>query len=163
MSKRVVIIGGGIIGLCSAYYLQKSGHKVIVLDKSDMNSGASYVNAGYLCPSHIIPLAAPGVMKKGIKWMFNSASPLYIKPRIETDFLKWAWAFNKSCNKNHVEKSIRIDNLLIQITPSLFFQIDQESVEFKVDHHHINRLKSDKAGLRQKPNRLKNRIPLLHQ
>ena len=99
MSKRVVIIGGGIIGLCSAYYLQKSGHNVTVLDKSDMNSGASYVNAGYLSPSHLIPLSAPGVVKKGLKWMFNSASPLYIKPRLDHEFIKWALAFNKSCNK----------------------------------------------------------------
>lgn len=105
MSKRVVIIGGGIIGLCSAYYLRNAGHKVTILDKSDMNSGASYVNAGYLCPSHIIPLAAPGVMKKGIKWMFNSESPLYIKPRLDLDLLRWAWAFNKSCNKKHVNRS----------------------------------------------------------
>jgi len=108
MSKRVVIIGGGIIGLCSAYYLQKSGHNVTVLDKSDMNSGASYVNAGYLSPSHLIPLSAPGVVKKGLKWMFNSASPLYIKPRLDHEFIKWALAFNKSCNKKHVTRSAPI-------------------------------------------------------
>jgi len=106
MMKDVVIIGGGIIGLCSAYYLQKEGHQVTVVDQSNMNAGASYVNAGYLSPSHIIPLSAPGVMKKGLKWMFNTSSPLYIKPRLDLDFLKWVWAFNSSCNKSHVEKSI---------------------------------------------------------
>ena len=57
--KKVVIIGGGVIGLCAAYYLQKEGHKVTVVDQSTMDFGASYVNAGYLSPSHIIPLAAP--------------------------------------------------------------------------------------------------------
>ena len=106
MNKEVVIIGGGIIGLSTAYYLQKEGHKVTVIDKSDFSSGASYVNAGYLSPSHIVPLSAPGVMKKGLKWMLNSASPLYIKPRLDSDFLKWTLAFNKSCNASHVNKAI---------------------------------------------------------
>ncbi|WP_204344105.1 NAD(P)/FAD-dependent oxidoreductase [Psychroserpens algicola] len=106
MSKRVIVIGGGIIGLCSAYYLQKEGHQVTIVDQSNLDAGASYVNAGYLSPSHIIPLSAPGVMKKGLKWMFNASSPLYIKPRLESDFLKWVWAFNKSCNLSHVNKAI---------------------------------------------------------
>ena len=81
--KNVVVIGGGIIGLCSAYYLQKEGNKVTIVDQSNLDGGASYVNAGYLSPSHIIPLSAPGVMKKGLKWMFDKSSPLYIKPRLD--------------------------------------------------------------------------------
>ena len=104
--KHCIIIGGGIIGLSSAYFLHKEGHQVTIVDQSNLDAGASYVNAGYLSPSHIIPLSAPGVMKKGLKWMFNSASPLYIKPRLDLDFLKWTWAFNKSCTMNHVQKAI---------------------------------------------------------
>ena len=88
MSKNVVIIGGGIIGLCSAYYLQKEGFQIAIIDQSNLDSGASYVNAGYLSPSHLVPLSAPGVMKKGLKWMFDSSSPLYIKPRLDVDFFK---------------------------------------------------------------------------
>lgn len=106
MSKSVVIIGGGIVGLSCAYYSLKEGNKVTVIDKSDMSEGASYVNAGYLTPSHIIPLSSPGMMAKGIKWMFNSSSPFYMKPRIDRDFLTWAWRFNKSATKAHVEKAI---------------------------------------------------------
>jgi len=106
--KNCIVIGGGIIGLCSAYYLQKEGHQVTVVDQSKMDGGASYVNAGYLSPSHIIPLSAPGVMKKGLKWMFDKSSPLYIKPRLDLDFLKWTWAFNKSCNQKHVQKCIPV-------------------------------------------------------
>ena len=93
MNKDCIIIGGGIIGLCSAYYLQKTGCHVTIVDQSNMDAGASYVNAGYLSPSHIIPLAAPGVMKKGLKWMFNAESPLYIKPRLEIEFLKMVMGF----------------------------------------------------------------------
>ena len=106
MSKKILIVGGGIIGICSAYYLSKSGHDVTIIDKYGMNSGASYVNAGYLSPGHIIPLAAPGVIKQGLKWMFNSSSPFYIEPRINLDFFKWLYAFNKSCSDNNIKSSI---------------------------------------------------------
>jgi len=108
MNKKVVIIGGGIIGLCSAYYLIRQGHEVIVIDQSDMKSGASHVNAGYITPSHIIPLSSPGIITKGLKWMFNSASPFYVKPRLDSDFLKWSWAFKKSATQEKVEKAIPI-------------------------------------------------------
>lgn len=106
--KNIVIIGGGIIGLCSAYFLQKEGHQVTVIDKSDITSGASFVNAGYISPSHIIPLASPGMIAKGIKWMFKSSSPFYMKPRWDVDFFKWSWYFHKSSTKEKVEKAIPV-------------------------------------------------------
>ncbi|SEL60498.1 D-amino-acid dehydrogenase [Aquimarina amphilecti] len=132
--KEVVVIGGGIIGLCSAYYLQKEGHKVTVIDQSSMDFGASYVNAGYLTPSHIIPLAAPGVMKKGIQWMFNSASPLYIKPRFNTEFLKWSWAFNKSCSSENVARSISAIKDINLLSRDLYSEIKkQEQFKFHLE------------------------------
>ena len=138
MSKKVIIIGGGIIGLCSAYYLQKEGHQVTIVDQSNLDSGASYVNAGYLAPSHIIPLSAPGMMKKGLKWMFNKSSPLYIKPRLDLDFLKWSWAFNKSCNSKHVNKSIPVIKNIAELSQELYEEI---TVNEGLDFHH------DKRGL----------------
>lgn len=123
MSKKIIVIGGGIIGLCSAYYLQKEGHRLTIVDQSNLDSGASYINAGYLSPSHLIPLSAPGVMKKGIKWMLNPASPLYIKPRLDSDFLKWAWAFNKSCNPAHVKKAIPVIKSIALLSQDLMEEI----------------------------------------
>ena len=108
MGKNVVVIGGGIMGLSCAYYLHKEGHRVQVLDKSALDGGASYVNAGYLTPSHIIPLASPGMMAKGIKWMFDSSSPFYLKPRLDPDFIKWAWQFHRSSTSAKVAKAIPI-------------------------------------------------------
>jgi len=123
MSKSVVIIGGGIIGLCSAYYLQKEGHQVTIVDQSNLDGGASYVNAGFLAPSHIIPLSAPGVMKNGLKWMFDKTSPLYIKPRLDLDFIKWVWAFNKSCNVGHVEKAAPVIRDISVLSQELYDDI----------------------------------------
>lgn len=126
MSKKCVIIGGGIIGLSSAYYLQKAGHEVTVIDQGSMDSGASYVNAGYLTPSHIIPLAAPGVMQQGIKWMFSSKSPLYIKPRLNADFLKWTMAFNNSCSEENVTKAIPAIRDINLLSRDLYSDIKEE-------------------------------------
>ncbi|MBN4070592.1 FAD-dependent oxidoreductase [Olleya sp. AH-315-F22] len=121
--KHCIVIGGGIIGLCSAYYLQKEGHQVTIVDQSNLDAGASYVNAGFLSPSHLIPLSAPGVMKKGLKWMFNSSSPLYIKPRLDLDFIKWTLAFNKSCNANHVAKSAPVIRDISVLSQELYDDI----------------------------------------
>lgn len=121
--KKCIIIGGGIIGLCSAYYLQKEGHQVTIIDQSDMSGGASYVNAGFISPSHIIPLSAPGVMKKAMIWMLDSSSPLYIKPRFDLGFLKWALAFNKSCNPKHVKKAIPVLKDIILLSQDLYDDI----------------------------------------
>lgn len=124
--KKIIIIGGGIIGLSCAYFLTKSGHQVTVIDQSKMNGGASYVNAGYLSPSHLVPLAAPGVMKQGLKWMFNPKSPLYIKPRLNPDFLKWSFAFNASCNQKHVDRSVPVMKDIAVLGRDLYHQIKQE-------------------------------------
>ncbi len=106
MGKKVVIIGGGIIGLYSAYYLAKEGAQVTVIDKSDMTNGCSYGNAGMIVPSHIIPLAQPGVIQQGMKWMFNAKSPFYIKPALSLDLLAWLIQFYKNSNQEHVDKSM---------------------------------------------------------
>jgi len=106
--KDVVIMGGGISGLCSAYYLLKEGFKVTVIDKGDLTQGASNINAGYIAPSHIISLASPGVINKGLKWMWNSSSPFYIKPTLNLDFLSWAWKFKRSATNLKVEQAIPV-------------------------------------------------------
>ncbi len=124
--KKIIVIGGGIIGLCSAYYLRKEGHEVLVIDQSNLDEGASYVNAGYISPSHIIPLSAPGVVKKGLQWMFDPSSPFYVKPRMDLEFLKWAWAFNKSCNHKHVERSIRVIRDISLLSEELYKDIARD-------------------------------------
>ena len=101
---KAVIIGGGIMGLASAYYLLKSGWKVTLIDKGDLLDNCSQGNAGMLVPSHFIPLAAPGMISKGIKWMFDSRSPFYVKPSLDFSLISWGLKFMKSANQATVER-----------------------------------------------------------
>lgn len=105
MGKNVVVVGGGIIGLSSAWYLQKAGHRVTVLDKSDFRDNCSYGNCGYVCPSHFIPLATPGIVRQGLKWMLNSQSPFYVQPRLSRSLIDWGMKFMKSATPEHVDRS----------------------------------------------------------
>lgn len=104
MSKAIVI-GGGVIGLFSAYYLHKSGWEVDVLEQGDLSDNCSFGNAGMITPSHFVPLASPGMVEQGIRWMFNSKSPFYVKPSLNPDLIKWGLKFVKSATKKHAEHS----------------------------------------------------------
>lgn len=104
----VLIIGGGIIGLCCAYYLNRDGASVRIVDKGSMDEGASHVNAGFLVPSHIEPMAAPGVIAQGLKWLANPESPFYIKPRFDLDLTAWLIGFQASCTKDNLKRGIPI-------------------------------------------------------
>ncbi len=104
--KRIGIIGGGIIGLFAAYYLHAKGHKVTIFEQSHGIQGTSTGNAGMIVPSHIIPLAAPGMIAKGIRWMFDSKSPFYIKPSLDPDLLRWGYMFYKSSAAKTVDSNI---------------------------------------------------------
>ncbi len=104
--KSCVVIGGGVIGHFSAYYLAKSGHQVTLVDESDLGDGCSYGNAGMVVPSHLVPIAQPGMISKGVRWMFNARSPFYIRPRLSKDLLVWCLKFYRSANEKHVQASI---------------------------------------------------------
>jgi D-amino-acid dehydrogenase len=124
--SRIGIIGSGIIGLSSAYYLQKSGHRVTLIDQSDLSSGCSFGNAGMIVPSHLIPLAAPGMISKGIRWMFNASSPFYIKPQVNIDLLKWGFHFYKSATNTHVEKSAKPLKEISLLSKSMYQQLSKD-------------------------------------
>src|SRR5687768_10845571 len=104
--KRVVIIGGGVIGMCSAYYAAQRGHQVTVIDqREEQHEGCSYGNAGMVVPSHFVPLAAPGMVALGLKWMWNPESPFYIKPRASWSLADWALKFWQASNVEHVRRA----------------------------------------------------------
>jgi len=131
---RIVIIGGGIVGLSSAYYLNKAGHQVTIIDQSDLKDGCSFGNAGMIVPSHIIPLAAPGMISKGIRWMFNSRSPFYVKPRLNGDLIKWGYHFYKSSTKEHAVKSAPALKNLSMFSKEMYQQLAKD-LPFDFGYH----------------------------
>ncbi|WP_316830112.1 NAD(P)/FAD-dependent oxidoreductase [Pedobacter aquatilis] len=100
--SKVLIIGGGIVGLSSAYYLHKKGYEITVLDKGDITDNCSFGNAGMIVPSHFVPLAAPGMIKQGIRWMFDSKSPFYVRPALNLNLINWGLKFIKNATAKHV-------------------------------------------------------------
>lgn len=105
MSQQATVIGAGIIGLSSAYFLRRSGWDVRVIERGDLQDNCSYGNAGYVCPSHFIPLASPGIISQGLRWMLDARSPFYIQPRFNWGLLDWGMKFMAKATAQHVEDS----------------------------------------------------------
>jgi D-amino-acid dehydrogenase len=122
VAKRVdiLVIGGGSIGVCSAYFLAEKGRQVTVIDQGQIGAACSYGNAGLLARSHIVPLPAPGVLLNGIKWMFNPESPLYIKPRWNLSLFSWLASFSVACRKAPMLRAMSLLNDLIQASMALY-------------------------------------------
>lgn len=131
---KVVIVGGGIIGLSSAYYLTKAGHQITIIEQSDLKDGCSFGNAGMIVPSHIIPLAAPGMIAKGIRWMFNSSSPFYVKPRLSGDLIRWGYHFYKNSTQEHVTKSAPALKEISLLSKAMYQQLSKE-LPFDFGYH----------------------------
>ncbi|GIQ58460.1 amino acid dehydrogenase [Flavobacterium collinsii] len=145
--KRVSIIGGGIIGLCTAYYLAKEGYEVTIFDQSPMDDGCSYGNAGMIVPSHIIPLAQPGMIAQGMKWMFDSQSPFYVKPRLDANLIKWGLQFYKHANEKHVEKAMPALRDLSLLSKELYQDFAKENNSFFYEEKGLLMLyKTDKVA-----------------
>ncbi|MEY4660371.1 MAG: hypothetical protein RLZZ42_323 [Bacteroidota bacterium] len=123
---KVIVAGGGVIGLCSAYYLQKAGHQVCLIEKGDLQSGTSFGNAGYISPSHFIPLASPGIIAQGLRWMLSSSSPFYIKPRLDLDLIKWGLTFWKKSGRSTMERNIPPMNEILQLSRRLSSEIKND-------------------------------------
>ena len=103
---HVCVIGAGVIGLCTAYYCTQRGHTVTVVDRlPPRRNGCSFGNAGMIVPSHFVPLAAPGMVALGLKWMWNPESPFYIQPRLNPELLRWAYQVWRAATPEHVRRS----------------------------------------------------------
>ena len=121
--KNVVIVGGGSIGLFSAYYLQKKGFQVTVADKHNFTDGCSFGNAGLIVPSHIVPMASPGYVRTGIKKLFDPNALFSIKLPPSVDLINWLMRFYFAATKKHVERSIPALKEILLLSQSLFNEL----------------------------------------
>ncbi len=125
--KDVIIIGGGAVGLWCAWHLHQSGRQVTIVDKGDFTDGCSFGNAGMIVPSHFIPMASPGIISKGIQWMFKKDSPFYIRPRFNLELAQWLWSFYRSSTKKHVTESVALLRDLHTESRELYRQLNQST------------------------------------
>ena len=123
----ILIIGGGSIGLNCAYYLLKSGRKVTIIDTKEIAKGSSSGNAGHIVPSHIIPLAAPGIVITAFKWMLDPKnSPFGMRVSLDPKYISWLLQFVMACSEANVQRAIPPLNSLGQLSARNFAQLIAE-------------------------------------
>lgn len=124
-NKHVIVVGGGVIGVCSAYYLSKRGAQVTLLERKGIGSGASSGNAGTIAVGHG-PLNKPGKVKHAFKKMLDSTGPLYIAPRWDVPLARWLWAFRANCTEERYRAGMTALAPLSHATWKLFDTLVKE-------------------------------------
>ncbi len=164
MSGPVVIVGGGIVGLSAAYELLRRGRSVVLLEKGAADhDSCSLGNAGMIVPSHFVPLAAPGMVALGLKWMFDGESPFWVRPRLDPALFSWGWKFWRSSTAAHVERctpvlrdlNLRSRELFLRHRAELPAGFDLEDVgllalcrtQQALDHEAVFAAKSNAVGV----------------
>jgi D-amino-acid dehydrogenase len=103
---KVLVIGAGVIGVTTAYFLAKSGAQVTVIEREPSTAmQCSYSNGAQLSYSHAEPWANWSNVLKGIKWMSNPSAPLLLRPRIDIDMYKWIFKFMLNCSKSNIDRN----------------------------------------------------------
>ena len=165
---HIVVIGGGIIGAMSAWFLRKSGREVTIVDKDRFGAACSHGNCGYVAPSHILPLPQPGAVSGTLKAMFGPSNPFYIKPRLSPTLWMWLLKFARRCNQRDMLEAGSARHALLQSSRQLYEElITSEDIQCEWDtsgllfvhqskHHFeeyekIDKLLRDEFGVRATP------------
>lgn len=126
------------MGLCTAYYLAREGLGVTLVERQSGSAPdhCALGSAGYVSPSHVIPLAAPGMVWKGLKWMLDSRSPFYIQPRLDTELMRWGWLFWRASSRRQVARAAPVLRDLCLKSRALYEELDDltgDRSEFRKD------------------------------
>lgn len=124
--KKIIIVGGGVNGLCAAYYLQKDGYDITVIDSGDITDNCSFGNMGIILPSHFVPLSSPGIVAEGLRYLMRSTSPFYMKPQLRLGFLRWALKFYTSSTQRMVERNSPYLSELLNLSRKLTDEIRED-------------------------------------
>jgi D-amino-acid dehydrogenase len=108
----VVVVGGGVVGVCTAYSLNERGVRTTLIERGEICSGASHGNGGWIFPGDSSPIPGPGVIRQALPWLLDPESPLYIRPRLSLSLLRWLWRFRGACNETAVRESTRLRRAL---------------------------------------------------
>ena len=122
--RSVNVCGAGIVGLCTAHYLAREGLAVTVIERNAEGADScAHGSAGFVSPSHVAPISAPGMVWQGLKWMMSSRSPFYIKPRFDPGLVRWGWLFARNCTVEHTRRAAPVLRDLCLAARELFLEL----------------------------------------
>jgi len=145
--NSVVVIGGGVIGLTTAYHLAREGASVTLVDARRTGLGASNVNAGWICPAESAPVPGPGMISQSLKWMLRRDSPLYIRPSLDPRFLKFMFAMWRSCNASAQRAGFEAHLRLAQGTIEAYDDYRADGLDFELRHDGLLMAFTEQANL----------------
>ena len=125
-SVDVAVIGGGVVGVASAALLAERGARVVLLERGEICSGASYGNAGWISPSHGTPLPSPGVVRQALRWLLDADSPFYVKPRFDLELALWLLEFLRASSAARARSTLRANRELILASLALYEKLAAE-------------------------------------
>ncbi|QEI05959.1 D-amino acid dehydrogenase [Pigmentiphaga aceris] len=130
---KILVVGAGIIGMTTAYYLARDGHQVTVVDRADAaGAETSFANGGQLSYSFVAPLAGPGVLSKVPGWLLDRNSPLRFRPRLDPNQWRWSAAFVLACNAAKSRQTAEKLLALSFLSRDLYHELaEQEGVPFE--------------------------------
>jgi D-amino-acid dehydrogenase len=119
----VLVVGGGVIGVCTAYALQQRGVRTTLVERGEICAGASHGNGGWIFPSESAPIPGPGVIRQSLPWLIDPESPLYIQPRPSLSLLRWMWQFRAACNEIDMRRSFSLRRALSLASLEIYEQL----------------------------------------
>lgn len=121
--RDVVVIGGGVVGAACAYYLQAAGRRVTIVEQGRFGGGCSHGNCGYVCPSHVLPLAGPGALRSTLKTLLARNSPLKVRWRFDPALWSWFFRFARRCNERDMLAAARAIQPLLTTSRTLYEEL----------------------------------------
>jgi D-amino-acid dehydrogenase len=121
--SRAVVIGGGVIGVACAYFLRERGWQVTLIERGRVGGGCSHGNCGFVSPSHVLPLAEPGAVRRALASMLKKNSPFHIKPRLDWRLWSWLFRFARRCNTTDMLAGGRACHALLESSRMLYQEL----------------------------------------
>ena len=147
--SRVVVVGGGVVGTGCAHYLSRAGHEVTVVEQGTVGGGCSHANCGFVCPSHVLPLAGPGAVGGALRALLSPDSPFTIKPRFDPALWGWLFRFARRCNRRDMIAAGYAIQALLNSSRSLYQQLmDEEPLDCEWQTRGLLFVFATQAGLK---------------
>ncbi len=131
---KVVILGAGVVGITSAWYLAKAGHEVVVIDRQPGPAlETSFANAGEISPGYASPWAAPGIPMKAIRWLMMRHAPLILRPNLDIEMVRWVASMLRNCTAARYTLN---KSRMVRLAEFSRDQLAEMRTELSIDYDH---------------------------